>query len=215
MPPKPKYTKEEIITAGYEVMRENGIDAVVARIVGKRLGTTATPIFTYFDTMEELKEEVYRKAQRECADYLNECIDFFPAFKEFGLRWIRFAKENPHIYSMLFMLHGPQKTTVGFINTDFIEVMKPMQKEIMDIFSISEQDAEQLIEDMVIYAQGIASMCVNGVGYFPEEQISRSLSRLCISCVTRCRVLAGNLDVKQMQIWMSNLEKIPERKARE
>ena len=36
-----------------------------------------------------------------------------------------------------------------------------------------------------------------------------------VSCVTRCRVLAGNLDVKQMQIWMSNLEKIPERKARE
>ena len=143
MPPKPKYTKEEIITAGYEVMRESGIDAVVARIVGKRLGTTATPIFTYFDTMEELKEEVYRKAQRECADYLNECIDFFPAFKEFGLRWIRFAKENPHIYSMLFMLHGPQKTTVGFINTEVIEIMKQMQRENMYTFSISEQNAEE------------------------------------------------------------------------
>ena len=43
MPPKPKYTKEEIVNAAYELTREKGIDAVVAREVGKRLHLRKTP----------------------------------------------------------------------------------------------------------------------------------------------------------------------------
>ena len=39
MPPRPKYTREEIIRAAYELTREKGIDAVAAREVGKRLNT--------------------------------------------------------------------------------------------------------------------------------------------------------------------------------
>ena len=46
MPPKPKYTKEEIVAAAYEITREKGIDAVVAREVGRRLNTSSSPIFT-------------------------------------------------------------------------------------------------------------------------------------------------------------------------
>lgn len=212
MPPKPKYTRNEIIAAGYEIMQESGIDAVVARTIGKKLGTTATPIFTYFDTMEELKEEIYHKAQRECADYLNGCMDYFPAFKEFGLRWIRFAKEKPHIYSMLFMKKMNGKRRAGLIDTDFIEVIQPMQREIRDSFSISLEEADQLFNDMLIYAQGIASMYMNDTCIFTEEQVSQSLSRVCISHVIRCRALAGTLDMKQLHIWMRHMDRIPEKK---
>ena len=34
MPPKPKYTKEELIKVALELTRESGIDAVVARNLG-------------------------------------------------------------------------------------------------------------------------------------------------------------------------------------
>ena len=34
MPPRPKYTKEEIVDAAFELTREKGIDSVVAREVG-------------------------------------------------------------------------------------------------------------------------------------------------------------------------------------
>ena len=40
MPPKPKYTKEEIIAAAFELVREAGSDALTAREVGKRLSTS-------------------------------------------------------------------------------------------------------------------------------------------------------------------------------
>ena len=54
MPPRPKYTKEEIVDAAFELTREKGIDSVVAREVGKRLNTSSSPIFTVWNSMEEL-----------------------------------------------------------------------------------------------------------------------------------------------------------------
>ena len=58
MPPKPKFTKEEIVTAALELVSEKGIEALTARELGVRLGSSARPIFTVFNSMEEVQEEV-------------------------------------------------------------------------------------------------------------------------------------------------------------
>ena len=64
---KPKCSKEDIINAAYELMIESGVDSIVSREVGKKLGTTTAPIFTFFSGMNELKEEVYQKTLKECS----------------------------------------------------------------------------------------------------------------------------------------------------
>ena len=51
MPPKPKFTKEEIVTAALNITREKGIDAVTAREIAAKLGSSARPIFTVFRNM--------------------------------------------------------------------------------------------------------------------------------------------------------------------
>ena len=62
MPPKPKFTKEEITIAAVNLVREKGENALTARELGARLGTTARPIFTAFKNMDEVKEAVMKKA---------------------------------------------------------------------------------------------------------------------------------------------------------
>ena len=54
MPPKPKFTKEEIVAAALELVSEKGIEALTARELGVRLGSSARPIFTAFNSMEEV-----------------------------------------------------------------------------------------------------------------------------------------------------------------
>ena len=63
MPPKVKFTSNEIIEAAVKITREKGIAAVTAREVGATLGVSSRPLFTYFDTVEELKREVYLYAK--------------------------------------------------------------------------------------------------------------------------------------------------------
>ena len=48
MPPKFKFTKEEIINAALDLTRENGISSVTARRLGEKLGSSAKPIFQPF-----------------------------------------------------------------------------------------------------------------------------------------------------------------------
>lgn len=52
MPPKPKFTKDEIVDAALDIVSRDGVEAMTAREVGERLGSSARPIFTVFGSME-------------------------------------------------------------------------------------------------------------------------------------------------------------------
>ena len=101
MPPKPKYTKEEIVAAAFELTREKGIDAVVAREVGKRLDTSSSPIFTIWNSMDELRAEVRELAKEKYIQYMDGIFDYTPSFKEFGMRCVRFAADEPNLFRLL------------------------------------------------------------------------------------------------------------------
>ena len=47
MPPKPKFTKEELVQAALELAREGGLEMVVARNLGQKLATAPSTIFTH------------------------------------------------------------------------------------------------------------------------------------------------------------------------
>ena len=63
MPPKAKFTKNEIVEAAMQIVREQGLEAVTSRELGKRLGSSACPIFTVFSNMEEVKSEIIIEAK--------------------------------------------------------------------------------------------------------------------------------------------------------
>ena len=211
MPPKPKYTKDEVIQAAFELTEEKGILNVTARDVGRRLGTTPTPIFTYFNGMDELKEAVYQKALRESTDYISECINYMPAFKEFGLRWIRYAYEHPNIYRMVYLFEGVQKPMVGFVNGDFVDALKPMKYEVMNYFKLSDEQARILVNEMLIYAQGIATLCIQ-TGEYNEDNVNLSIGRVCVSLVNGLKLEERNIDVEVAMNMMQHLADYPKKK---
>lgn len=56
MPPKPKFTKEEIAMTALNIIKEEGINALTARNLADHLKSSARPIFTIFKNMEEVKQ---------------------------------------------------------------------------------------------------------------------------------------------------------------
>lgn len=78
MPPKAKFTKNEIINAGLEIVRRDGFEALTARALGAELGSSARPVFTVFESMEEVQNEVISAARSLYGAYqergLNEQI---------------------------------------------------------------------------------------------------------------------------------------------
>lgn len=55
MPAVRKVSKEQIIDAVVEVLRDDGFSAINARSVAKKLGCSTQPIYFSFKNMDELK----------------------------------------------------------------------------------------------------------------------------------------------------------------
>lgn len=210
MPPKPKFTKDQIVDAAYRLMERRGMDAVVAREVGKELGSTVAPIFTCFENMEELRAAVHDRAMAECTEYLRDFADYFPAFKEFGLRWVRLAIEHPHVYSEVFLRKAPGE---GLFREDFRQMLVPVRTEIVKTFGLAPADADNLIRDMLLYAHGIAAIRISGQAEMSDEELRISLSRLCLSYVAGCMARDGRSDDTQLQTMFRCLDLVPRKKT--
>ena len=64
MPPKPKFTKEEIVQTALDIVSRKGVEALTAKELGDALGSSARPIFTVFRSMKEVQDEVRQAAKR-------------------------------------------------------------------------------------------------------------------------------------------------------
>ena len=64
MPPKVKFTREEIIRAALDIVRETGPEGLTARSLAARLGCSVKPIFGLFRSMEEVQQEVLAAGYR-------------------------------------------------------------------------------------------------------------------------------------------------------
>ena len=176
MPPKAKYTREEIINRAFEMSRKKGIDAVVARELGKELGTSSSPIFTAFRNMEELQKEVRKVALQEFETYVHDAVNYTPAFKYVGMKMIEFAMKEPKLFQLLYMReHDGSQNYDMLVNElgDTVEVcIGIMQKD----YGLNRQEAELLFRQVWLHTFGICVLVAGKVCRLSMEEISEMLS---------------------------------------
>ncbi len=105
MPPKCRFTREEIIQAALDLTAEKGVGALTARGLAQRLGSSAKPIFGLFANMEEVQQEVVKAANLRYQEYLRQDMSAgrYPPYKASGMAYIRFAREQKELFKLLFM----------------------------------------------------------------------------------------------------------------
>ena len=134
MPPSVKVSKEDVITASLNMVRECGADALNARALATYIGCSTQPIFSNFSSMTELKQEVLKAADSIYQDFLSREMESgqYPPYKASGIGYIRFAKEEKELFKMLFM----REREAEAINDEFDgatrEIIEMMQKSIPD-----------------------------------------------------------------------------------
>lgn len=176
MPPKPKFTREEIISASLDLVRENGISALTTRSIAERLNSSARPIFTVFKNMDELTAEVRNAAMRLYESYIEEKTGDMPLFKQAGMQMLSFSLREPKLYQFLFM--SENKSAVSFDDV-FVWLGKTAEyciDVICEEHMIEREDAYRLFEAMWIYTHGIGSLCATGTCKFSKDKLSRMLS---------------------------------------
>lgn len=172
MPPKTKFTKEQITKAALELVREHGADALTARALGKAVGSSSCPIFTVFENMDEVRKSVRQAAKAVYKEYVNRGLKDTPAFKGVGTQYILFAANDPNLFRLLFM--SEQETVPNFdgILPMIDESYEQILASIVTEYGIEHGSANRLYRHLWIYTHGIASMCVSKICSFTPEEIS-------------------------------------------
>lgn len=175
MPPKPKFTKEEVIDAALALVSEKGIEALTARDLGKRLGSSARPIFTVFSSMEEVQAEVRVAALKRFESYAQKAMCYTPVFKQVGMQMILFAMEEPKLYQLVYMSENNGAKSFDDIFDRLGDVAQQCVDVIQKDYGLTEQEAKKMFEHVWIHTFGIGALCATGMCQFTKEQIIEML----------------------------------------
>lgn len=174
MPPKIKVTEEAILDAALELTREKGIIGVNAREVAKALGCSIQPVFRNFQSMDNLKKDLYKKAENIYEDYINRGMEGHSIpFLGLGMAYIDFAKKEKNLFKLLFM-------SDEFKGKSIIDMIKDEENQsivgmVSRMTGLCTDKAEQLFMDIWLMTHGIASLVATNDFEVSKEQIAKIL----------------------------------------
>lgn len=192
MPPKAKFSKEQITEAAFRILRENGLEGLTARALGAELGSSACPIFTAFENMEEVRQAAIAAAKSLYKEYIEKGLSETLAFKGVGTQYILFAVNEPKLFRLLFM--SEQSTIPDFgsvlplIDQSYAEILESIVKN----YPISETAAKRLYQHLWIYTHGIATLCATKMCRFTEKEISDLMTEVFTSLLKKIKESAND-----------------------
>ena len=182
MPPKVKFTKEQVVSAAITVVRNKGYQALNARSVAKILGCSTQPVFRVFENMEQLKKAVIQQANAVYNSYIEASkADTEKPYKATGLAYIRFAKEEKELFRLLFMRDRSEEDISKQPPDDNLDYILTVLRQAT---GFEQTIAHQFHLQMWIYTHGLASMIATNYLDFTEEETSRLLKEAFIALST-------------------------------
>ncbi len=171
MPPRVKYTRDDVIEAAGEIVEESGLRNLTARSVADKLGSSTAPVYNNFATMDELALEVIRKTQQALLEYTRRSYTD-RVFLNMGTGVAMFACEHSRLYRTL-MLEGDNYRHV--VN----EILDALDRELakdQHFASLSDSERRRLLNKMWIFTHGLASLiCVGLIKDCDQEYIIKTL----------------------------------------
>lgn len=182
MPPRSQITKEMIVEAGFQLIRREGAQALNVRSIAEELHCSTQPVMYRFSTVEELTEEIYAAADSYHSEYLMTAeIATDDPMLAIGLRYIRFAAEEKHLFRFLFQ-------SDKYAGKDFGEIVGG--EELSPVFELLQREAEITAEQsreafasLFLAAHGIASLLANNSMEYSEEYSKGVLNNVFIGVI--------------------------------
>ena len=161
-------TKERILSAALDLVRSGGPSALTARSLCKRLDCGANAIFSSFGSIQGVRDTVREEARKLYRKRVGDGFALNPPFKGFGIAFIWFAMDEPHLFSMI--MEAPTQPTSY---KDYIDTYVGFKEESLS----QEEDAEMLYYQLILVALGLALTCTSGKSPLTIPQASEILGK--------------------------------------
>ena len=189
MPPKFKFSREEITAAALSLAREKGIDNVTARGIAKTLGVSTQPVFTCFSNMEEAKSEVRAASEKIYNEYIERGLSEKIPFFGMGKAYIKFAKDEPELYKALFLSEFAAKSGGSILAMQSSQAK--LRPYLMRIYKINESEADVYFRDLWLVVYSIATLIVSGCCPYSDGEIAQILTEVSLSLCKSIKEIKG------------------------
>lgn len=177
MPPKVKFSKDKITSVAFNMVRKHGIDFLSARSLAAELGASTAPIFTAFQSIDEVQHAVILKAKELYASYINRALSGELPFKETGLEYIRFAADEPELFKLLFMSSGENHSFTHYF-PEGDENADTVLETVKNCYGMEEEKAKSLYNHLSVYVHGIAVLFAQRQCVFTMDDVSSMLTEV-------------------------------------
>ena len=176
MPPKTRISEEMIVSAALEIIKEHGEENLNVRALASKLNCSTQPIMYHFDTIEQLKNQVYAQADSYHTQWLMRSLGQTDPLLQIGLNYIRFAIEEPRLFRFLFQSgYVREKNIMEMIDSpQLLPVLSAMQQGLQ----LDREKTKEVFVTVALFTHGYASIIANNDLEFDEEIIAGYLERV-------------------------------------
>ncbi|WP_062049151.1 TetR/AcrR family transcriptional regulator [Bacillus sp. JCM 19034] len=157
MPPKNKFSKEQIVDAAFNIAKTEGIDSMTIRKVADQLGSSIAPIYVNFNDVEELKRAVIKKVVDLNQHLLNEQHSGNP-FGDIGVVSLRFAMEYPNLFRDFVM---KQNDYFQAFDQEMGDKLVGLMKKDPELEGFTDEELKLILFKMRAFQMGISVMVAN------------------------------------------------------
>lgn len=157
---KETITIKLLLDTAFQMAKEEGYAEVTARKVAAKANCSTQPIFRVYKNMDELLLDVYEKAVEYFQDYysLYPRISKVP-FVNLGMAYIAFAREEHHLFELLFVNSSNTKKSM-------YEILNGKDGNVVHEFNLAKAagctDPGSLFMKMWMFIHGAACMSLTG-----------------------------------------------------
>lgn len=174
MPPKERLSKQEIVDAAFAHLRREGIEGLNARSLAAELGCSTMPLFRHFSGMEEIRQAAVNRAGECYNRYIQQGLSEPIPFKGVGRAYIRFAREEPQLFKLFFVLPHELAPEVPLADSNYQKVAEAASLSA----EVSLPQAEKIYQQMWIFVHGIATLMASRKLDWDDDEISRQTSEI-------------------------------------
>ncbi|GIN95598.1 hypothetical protein J6TS1_14680 [Siminovitchia terrae] len=163
MPPKKKFSKEQIINSAFHIAKTEGIDKITIRKISDYLGCSSAPIYVNFNDVEELKQAVVKKMVDWSQQLIHEQNSGNP-FADIGIASLKMATEYPVLTQDIVLKSNRYlKDYDQDMSGEFVALMK----QVPELEGFTEKELMTILLKMRIFQIGLTLMVANRL--LPEE----------------------------------------------
>jgi AcrR family transcriptional regulator len=167
--------KDQILDAALKMLIRDGYDSINIKTLAKELGCSTQPISWHFGSMpnlrKELTEAAFQYADKKMIPPPDDVVAI-DRFREMGNRYVDLAYDEPNLARFLTEAHEGHTFAEQFIEILDRSMDETMSRQIADVLSVSVDQAEHLIQTLMLYVQGLVTMILSDRAQLESKEVA-------------------------------------------